>query len=161
MAVMWSVILYTVLAVAAFYFILLQPVLKNQKEQRKAVQTLQVGDEVVTTGGLIGEVMDVITAGGRADRDHPRTRARCARARGHRRHLAPPHHPRAGAGTRQRTNPPGRFPSPVRSTTTLLLFLFVIALTVFAVIVVFPSDPGRYLPGRLLAGRQGLVDGQL
>jgi preprotein translocase subunit YajC len=61
MAVMWSVIFYTVLAVVAFYFILLQPVLKNQKEQRKAVQTLQIGDEVVTTGGLIGEVMDVVT----------------------------------------------------------------------------------------------------
>jgi preprotein translocase subunit YajC len=61
MAVMWSVIFYTVLAVVAFYFILLQPVLKNQKEQRKAVQTLQIGDEVVTTGGLIAEVIDVVT----------------------------------------------------------------------------------------------------
>lgn len=60
MAVMWSVIFYTVLAVLAFYFILLQPVLKNQKEQRKAVQALQIGDEVVTTGGLIGEVKDII-----------------------------------------------------------------------------------------------------
>jgi preprotein translocase subunit YajC len=60
MAVMWSVIFYTVLAVAAFYFILLQPVLKNQREQRKAVKALQIGDEVVTTGGLIGEVKDII-----------------------------------------------------------------------------------------------------
>ena len=61
MAVMWSVIFYTVAAVAAFYFILLQPVLKSQKEQRKAVQMLQIGDEVVTTGGLIAEVKDVVT----------------------------------------------------------------------------------------------------
>ena len=61
MAVMWSVIFYTVLAVAAFYFILLQPVLKNQKAQKKAVQMLQIGDEVVTVGGLIGEVKDVVT----------------------------------------------------------------------------------------------------
>jgi len=60
MAVMWSVIFYTVLAVAAFYFILLQPVLKNQKAQRKAQEALQIGDEVVTTGGLIGEVKDII-----------------------------------------------------------------------------------------------------
>ena len=60
MAVMWSVIFYTVLAVAAFYFILLQPVLKNQKEQKKAVRALQIGDEVLTTGGLIGEVKDII-----------------------------------------------------------------------------------------------------
>ena len=61
MAVMWSVIFYTVLAVGAFYFILLQPVLKTQKAQKKAVQSLQIGDEVVTTGGLIGEVIDVVT----------------------------------------------------------------------------------------------------
>ena len=61
MAVMWSVIFYTVLAVVAFYFILLQPVLKSQRAQRKAVQSLQIGDEVVTTGGLIAEVIDVVT----------------------------------------------------------------------------------------------------
>lgn len=61
MAVMWSVIFYTVAAVAAFYFILLRPVLQSQKDQRKAVQMLQIGDEVVTTGGLIGEVKDVVT----------------------------------------------------------------------------------------------------
>lgn len=61
MAVMWSVIFYTVLAVAAFYFILLQPVLKNQKQQRKAVRETRVGDEVVTTGGIIGEVKDVVS----------------------------------------------------------------------------------------------------
>lgn len=61
MAAMWSVIFYTVLAVAAFYFILLQPVLKQQKAQRRAIRELQIGDEVVTTGGLIGEVVEVVT----------------------------------------------------------------------------------------------------
>ncbi|HEX6029916.1 MAG TPA: preprotein translocase subunit YajC [Tepidiformaceae bacterium] len=61
MAVMWSVIFYTVAAVAAFYFILLRPVLQSQKQQRKAVQALQIGDEVITTGGLIAEVKDVVT----------------------------------------------------------------------------------------------------
>jgi len=60
MAVMWSVIFYTAAAVAAFYFILLRPVLKGQKDQRKAVRALQVGDEVVTVGGLIAEVKDII-----------------------------------------------------------------------------------------------------
>ena len=61
MAVMWSVISYTVLAVAAFYFILLQPVLKQQKARRKAVESLRIGDEVLTTGGLIAEVVDVVS----------------------------------------------------------------------------------------------------
>lgn len=61
MAAMWSVIAYTGLTVVAFYFILLQPVLKRQKVQRQAVRSLQIGDEVITTGGLIGEVKDVVT----------------------------------------------------------------------------------------------------
>ncbi len=61
MAVMFSVIFYTVLAVAAFYFILLQPVLKQQRQRKKAVRELRIGDEVVTTGGIIGEVKDVLT----------------------------------------------------------------------------------------------------
>ncbi|MEX1103266.1 MAG: preprotein translocase subunit YajC [Dehalococcoidia bacterium] len=58
---MWSVIFYTVLAVAAFYFLLLRPVLQDRKAQVKAQQMLQIGDEVVTTGGLIAEVKDVVT----------------------------------------------------------------------------------------------------
>jgi len=60
MAAMWSVIAYTGFTVVAFYFFLLRPVLQNQKSQRKAVRQLQVGDEIVTTGGIIGEVKDVI-----------------------------------------------------------------------------------------------------
>lgn len=61
MAVMWSVIFYTVLAVVAFYFILLQPVLKQQRQRREAVRELRIGDEIVTTGGIIAEVKDVVT----------------------------------------------------------------------------------------------------
>jgi len=57
---MWQVIFYTGFAVIAFYFFLLRPVLQDQKERRKAVRQLQIGDEVITTGGLIGEVKDVV-----------------------------------------------------------------------------------------------------
>ena len=60
MAAMWSVIFYTGLTVVAFYFFLLRPVLQNQKQAKKAVQQLKIGDEVVTSGGLIGEVKDVV-----------------------------------------------------------------------------------------------------
>lgn len=60
MAAMWSVIFYTGLTVVAFYFFLLRPVLQNQRQQKKAVQQLKIGDEVVTSGGLIGEVKDVV-----------------------------------------------------------------------------------------------------
>jgi len=57
---MWQVIFYTGFAVIAFYFFLLRPVLQDQRERRKAVRQLQVGDEIITTGGIIGEVKDVI-----------------------------------------------------------------------------------------------------
>ncbi len=61
MAAMWSVLLYTGLTVAAFYFFLLRPVLQQKREQRKAIRELRIGDEVATTGGIIAEVKDVIT----------------------------------------------------------------------------------------------------
>ncbi|HEX6029915.1 MAG TPA: protein translocase subunit SecD, partial [Tepidiformaceae bacterium] len=35
----------------------------------------------------------------------------------------------------------------MRSTTNVLLFLFVVALSAFSLVAVWPSDPGRYLPG--------------
>jgi preprotein translocase subunit YajC len=60
MTAMWQVIFYTGFAVIAFYFFLLRPVLQDQKARRKAVRQLQVGDEIITTGGIIGEVKDVI-----------------------------------------------------------------------------------------------------
>jgi preprotein translocase subunit YajC len=60
MAVMWSVIFYSGAVIAAFYFLLLRPVLNDRKTQRDAVRALRIGDEIVTTGGLIGEVKDII-----------------------------------------------------------------------------------------------------
>ncbi len=60
MSAMWSVLFYTGAAVAAFYFILLRPVLKEQRLKRAAVRALTIGDEVVTSGGLIGEVKDIV-----------------------------------------------------------------------------------------------------
>lgn len=44
----------------------------------------------------------------------------------------------------------------MRSTTTVLTFLFVVALTTFAVIVVWPSTPYRYLPGDFWPEGRGL-----
>jgi preprotein translocase subunit YajC len=61
MGVMFSIIFYTVLAVVAFYFILLQPVLKQQRNRKRAMSAMQIGDEIVTTGGIIGEVKEVLT----------------------------------------------------------------------------------------------------
>lgn len=48
-----------VLIFVAFYFFLLRPQSKRQKEHRKMVSALARGDEVVTSGGLLGRVTDV------------------------------------------------------------------------------------------------------
>jgi preprotein translocase subunit SecD len=47
----------------------------------------------------------------------------------------------------------------VRSTSTVLLFLFVAALTTFAVIVVWPGSPDRYLPGEFWPSGKGITIG--
>lgn len=42
-----------------FYFLLLRPQMKRAKEQRKMVEALAKNDEVVTTGGLLGKIVEV------------------------------------------------------------------------------------------------------
>lgn len=45
--------------VAIFYFIVLRPQRKQQKQLEASLMTMSKGDEVVTAGGLIGEVIHV------------------------------------------------------------------------------------------------------
>ena len=42
--------------IAAFYFLLIRPQQKKQKEHQAMVATLAVGSEVVTRGGVLGKV---------------------------------------------------------------------------------------------------------
>jgi len=42
----------------AFYFFLIRPQMKRQREHQKLVQGLQKGDEVVTSGGLLGRITE-------------------------------------------------------------------------------------------------------
>ncbi len=44
---------------AVFYFLLIRPQQKRQKEHKSMVETLSKGDEVVTNGGLLGKVTKV------------------------------------------------------------------------------------------------------
>lgn len=45
--------------VAIFYFIVLRPQRKQQKQLEASLMSMSKGDEVVTAGGLIGEVIHV------------------------------------------------------------------------------------------------------
>ncbi len=42
-----------------FYFMMIRPQMKRQKEQRKMISEIKVGDEVVVAGGLAGRVARV------------------------------------------------------------------------------------------------------
>jgi preprotein translocase subunit YajC len=44
---------------AAFYFLLIRPQQKRQKQHREMVSQLSSGDEVVTAGGILGKITSV------------------------------------------------------------------------------------------------------
>jgi preprotein translocase subunit YajC len=54
-----SQILILVVFVAIFYFMLIRPQQKRAKEQQNMLSKLATGDEVVTSGGLVGRITDV------------------------------------------------------------------------------------------------------
>ncbi len=45
-----------------FFFMIIRPQMKQAKEQRNMIAALQKGDEVVTTGGIVGKVTKVSEA---------------------------------------------------------------------------------------------------
>ncbi len=47
------------LMVVIFYFLLIRPERKRSKKMKEMLDNLQVADEVVTTGGIIGRVLSV------------------------------------------------------------------------------------------------------
>ena len=42
-----------------FYFLLIRPQVKRAKEHKKMVEALAKGDEVVTSGGILGKITEV------------------------------------------------------------------------------------------------------
>jgi preprotein translocase subunit YajC len=47
------------LIVVVFYFFMIRPQMKRQKEVRKFRESLAKGDKVVTTGGIYGRIIEV------------------------------------------------------------------------------------------------------
>ena len=48
-----------VLIVVVFYFFMIRPQMKRQKETRKFREGLAKGDKVVTTGGIYGKITEI------------------------------------------------------------------------------------------------------
>lgn len=45
--------------VAIFYFFMIRPQQKKQKDLQKARESMQVGDKVITSGGIYGKIKEV------------------------------------------------------------------------------------------------------
>jgi preprotein translocase subunit YajC len=55
----YSGILMMVLIFVVFYFFMIRPQSKRQKEIKKQREAMQVGDKVVTSGGIYGKVKEI------------------------------------------------------------------------------------------------------
>lgn len=52
-------VIYLAVIFGAMYLLLIRPQRKKQKEEKKMRENLQVGDEVVTIGGIYGRVISL------------------------------------------------------------------------------------------------------
>ena len=48
-----------ILIFVVFYFVLFRPLTKKQKEHQEMVSALEVGNEVVTAGGILGKIQEM------------------------------------------------------------------------------------------------------
>jgi len=55
----WSTIIMMVVLLLAFYFILIRPQRKKEKKDAEMRKNHQIGDEIVTVGGIVGIVCKI------------------------------------------------------------------------------------------------------
>ncbi len=55
----YSQFLPLVLIIVVFYFFMIRPQIKKQKDQKKYVEELKKGDKVVTSAGIHGKIVEV------------------------------------------------------------------------------------------------------
>jgi preprotein translocase subunit YajC len=55
----WTSFVPMVVIFVLFYFMLVRPQMKQAKEQRAMIAALKIGDEVVTSSGILGKVTKV------------------------------------------------------------------------------------------------------
>ena len=54
-----SSVLMILIMIAVFYFLLIRPQQKRAKQHKAMLEALKKGDQVLTTGGLVGRVVDI------------------------------------------------------------------------------------------------------
>lgn len=55
----WGTIIMLVVVLVAFYFFLIRPQKKQEKAANDMRNSLQVGDEITTIGGVIGKIVSI------------------------------------------------------------------------------------------------------
>ena len=55
----WSPLIMMLVFVAVFFFFVIRPQMKRAKDHRTMISAIAKGDEVVTTGGILGRVDEV------------------------------------------------------------------------------------------------------
>lgn len=58
-ASMWSSVIMLVLIVVFIYFLIIRPQKKQEKKEKAMRDSLEIGDEVVTNGGIVGIVFSI------------------------------------------------------------------------------------------------------
>ncbi len=55
----WLPIVFLVIMIAVMYFVMIRPQRKQQKAEAKMRNELQIGDEIITIGGIFGRVVSL------------------------------------------------------------------------------------------------------
>ena len=55
----YSYIILMVLLVGVMYFMMIRPQKKRQKEEQEMRSSLEIGDEIITIGGIVGKVVTI------------------------------------------------------------------------------------------------------
>ena len=76
---MWSSIIMMALIIVVFWFFIIRPQRKKDKETAKMRSELQVGDEIVTIGGIIGIIVSMKEASLVIETGSDRSKVRLAR----------------------------------------------------------------------------------
>ena len=56
---MWSGVIMMVVVIVGMYFLMIRPQKKQEKEKQAMMNALEVGDEITTIGGIIGEIVSI------------------------------------------------------------------------------------------------------
>lgn len=55
----WVAIIYMVVIIGIFYLLLILPQNKKKKKEEKMRNSVQIGDEITTIGGIVGKVVGI------------------------------------------------------------------------------------------------------